>query len=275
MPIIIISSDFKDIEEKIAKEVALTMDYQLLDRRILPDIEAGNQIDPGKLNESMETTPSVFKKMTSRQWRYYLACIEANVFETLLKDKIVCWGLSAHLFTTGVSHAMKVRILSSSNRNSGKNSEQKGSTSQGVGKLISDKLEQRKKWSMTAYNQDETDPSGYDLVINLDQIDPAEAVKTITNAVEYLKFQPMTYSIKCLSDLALAAKVNARLLKHMADIKVQARDGSVVVLTKASNRQKRKKIAAIKDLAGGIEGVRYVEVHVKKNILGVTAGNSF
>ena len=121
---------------------------------------------------------------------------------------------------------------------------------------------------MTAYNHDETDPSGYDLVINLDQIDPAEAVKTITNAAEYLKFQPMTYSIKCLSDLALAAKVNVRLLKHMVDINVQARDGSVVVLTKASNRQKEKKIAAIKDLAGSIEGIRYVEVHVKKNILG-------
>ena len=38
------------------------MDYRLLDRRILPDIEMRYQIDPGKLNESMETTPSVFKK---------------------------------------------------------------------------------------------------------------------------------------------------------------------------------------------------------------------
>ncbi len=275
MPIIIISSDVRDIEEKIAKEVALMMDYQLLDRRVLPDIEMRHQIDPGKLSESMETTPSVFKKMTSRQWRYYLACIEANVFEALLKDKIVCWGLSAHLFTTTVSHAMKVRILSISNWNSGRNPEQKGGTRQGADKLIAEKVQQRKKWSMTAYNHDETDPSGYDLVINLDQIDPVEAVKTITNAAEYLKFQPMTYSIKCLSDLALAAKVNVRLLKHMVDINVQARDGSVVVLTKASNRQKRKKIATIKDLAGSIEGVRYVEVHVKKNILGETAGNSF
>ena len=85
----------------------------------------------------------------------------------------------------------------------------------------------------------------------------------------------MTYSIKCLSNLALAARVNARLLESMVNIKVQARDNSVVVVTKASNRQKRKKIAAIKELAGDIEGVSYVEVHVKKNILEDAAENPY
>lgn len=81
----------------------------------------------------------------------------------------------------------------------------------------------------------------------------------------------MTYSLKCLADLALAAKVNAALLKSMSDVKAQARDGSVIVLTKALRPQKRKKIAAIKELAGNVEGVSYVEVHVKKNILGEAA----
>jgi hypothetical protein len=56
----------------------------------------------------------------------------------------------------------------------------------------------------------------------------------------------------------------------MTDISVQARDGSVIVSTKAGSRQKRKKIETIKELAGKIDGVRYVEVHVKKNILGAT-----
>ena len=258
MSIIIISADTVEIEQSIAEKVARAMDYQLLDRRILADVAEKNQIDPGKLAEALETKPSLFKSLSSGQWRYLLACVEADVLDRLLADPIVCWGLSAHLYVTGVSHVLKVRVLSGDDPQTEKGRE--------------NELQQRKKWSVAAYNYDETDLSRYDLVINLDQIDPAEAVKTITGAAQYRKFQVMTYSMKCLSDLALAAKVNVILLAAMTDISVQARDGSVIVETKAGSRQKRKKIETIKELAGDVGGVRYVEVHVKKNLLGVTTG---
>lgn len=258
MSIIIISSDTGEIEQSIAEKVATAVDYELLDRRILGDVAKKNQVDPDKLAEALETTPSLFKGFSSSQWRYLLACVEADVLNRLLADKIVCRGLSAHLYVTGVSHALKVRILSGGGAHAEKERE--------------NQLRQRKKWSVAAYNEDETDLSRYDLVINLDQIDPAESVKTITGAAQYRKFQVMTYSMKCLSDLALAAKVNVILLETMTDISVQARDDSVIVSTKAGNRQKRKKIETIKELAGNVEGVRYVEVHVKKNLLGVTTG---
>ena len=271
MSIIIISSDAREIEETIAEKVAEAMDYSRLGNQILADVAEKYQIDPGQLNEAMETTPSLFKKLSARQWRHYLACVEAEVFDRLMADNIVCWGLAAHLYVTGISHVMKVRVLSGNSRGGMEIAEQKGISLEEVQKRRTGELQQRKKWSLAAYNYDETDLSRYDLVINLDQIDPAEAVKTITGAMEYRKFQVMTYSMKCLSNLALAARVDAVLLKSMADIKVQVQDGSVVVSTKASARQKRKKKATIKELAGNVDGVSYVEVHVKKNILEETA----
>jgi len=258
MSIIIISADTGEIEQSIAEKVARAIDYQMLDRRIIADIAKKYQIDPGKLAEALEITPSLFKSLSSGQWRHLLACVEADVLDRLLSDRIVCCGLSAHLYVTGVSHVLKVRVLSGESRQAEKGHE--------------NRLQQRRKWSVTAYNVDETDLSRYDLVINLDQIDPAEAVETITGAAQYRKFQVMTYSMKCLSDLALAANVNVILINTMTDISVQARDGSVIVETKAGSRQKRKKIGTIKELAGNIEGVRYVEVHVKKNLLSVTTG---
>ena len=68
------------------------------------------------------------------------------------------------------------------------------------------------------------------------------------------------------SALALAARVRAELLKSMADVSVQARDGSVVVSTRASSRQKRKKVETIKQLAGQVQGVGYVEVHAQNSL---------
>ncbi len=267
MSIIIISSDVREIEETIAQKVAGEMGYNLMNRRILADIAAKHQIDPDRLNEIMGTTPSLFKKMSARQWRCNLAWVEAEVLDHLLADNIVCQGLAAHLYVTGVSHVMNVRILSGNSRGIKEIVEQRGLSLQKAEKCRAAELQDRKKWSLAAYVCDETDLSRYDLVINLDEVDPAEAVKTITDAAEYRKFEVMTYSMKCLADLALAAKVNAKLLDSMPTIKVQARDGSVVVITKALNREKRKKIATIKELAGEVDGVSYVEVHVKNNIL--------
>lgn len=262
MPIIIISADARKIEEEIAEKVAEAMEYTLLSPKILVDIGTKNHLAPEQLCNELETAPHLFQKLLScRQWRHDLACIEGEVLKRMLADNIVCQGLCAHLYVQGVSHAMKVRILSGDNN---------AAADQGLPdkakKDCAVQCRHRKKWSMAAYGCDETDLSRYDLVINLGQIAPDEAVKTITHAAAFRKFQVMTYSIKCLANLALSARVTAVLLETMSDIRVESHDGSVVIFTKSSNRNKLSKIAKIKELAGKVEGVNFVEVHVKRNI---------
>jgi len=266
MSIIIISSDDRETEKMIAGNVAGEKEYTLLDRGALADIGAQYQIDPDKLHDALENTPSLFRKLPARQWRQSLACIEAGVLERMLADNMVCCGLAAHLYVVGISHAMKIRILAGRRQKLENTAAKREVSPEKAAKLVAAELDKRKKWSLAAFCLDETDLSRYDMVISLDQIDPVEAVRTITGASEYRKFQVMTYSMKCLTDLAMAAKVNVALLKSMSDVKVQARDGSVVVTTRALYRQKRKKVETIKDLAGGVEGVSYVEVHVKNNV---------
>ena len=129
-------------------------------------------------------------------------------------------------------------------------------------KSIQDAIRKQAQWSQSVYGIDESDPSMYDLVVNLEQIDPDEAVRTIAGAAAYRKFKPMTYSTKTLAESALAAKVKTRLLETLSDVRVLARDGKVVVTSKALKRERQKKAAAIKELAGRVEGVEFVEVHL-------------
>ena len=68
--------------------------------------------------------------------------------------------------------------------------------------------------------------------------------------------------MKSLAESALAARVKTKLLESMNDVRVQAHDGRVVVTSKALKRERQKKAAAIKELAGQVEGVEYVEVHL-------------
>ena len=157
---------------------------------------------------------------------------------------------------------MKVRLLVDRPKQVKLLAQQRGISEQRAEKAAQNESQKKVQWLKSAYGRNESDPSMYDLVINLEQIDPDESISTISGAVGYRKFQPMTYSTKSLAENALAAKVKTKLLETMSDVRVQARDGRVVVTSKALKRERQKKAAAIKEIAGRVEGVEYVEVHL-------------
>ena len=262
MPIIIISSDSIQSAEQIAKATAEAVGYECLGREILTEIAAKNKAPVEKLEEALGKPNSPWRRMRTKRRTQLLAYVEAEVLDRLMADNIVCWGLAAHLYVQGVSHALKVRLLPDNEQEARAIAEQRGVSAEKAAKLLQGEIRKQAQWSQAAFGQNETDPSMYDLVINLGQIDPDESVRTISGAVAYRKFQPMTYSIKSLSENAMAAKVKTRLLASMNDVRVQARDGRVVVTSKALKRERQKKAAAIKEIAGQVEGVEFVEVHL-------------
>jgi len=262
MPIIIISSETAQSGRQIAQAAADALGYQCLGPEVLTDIAAKYGIPAEKLSEALGNDQSRFRRMRAKRRSQLLAYLEAEVLDRLTSDNIICWGVAAHLYVQGVSHAMKVRLLVNSAQEAEKVAQQRGVPVQKAAKLIQSAIRKQQQWALAAYGLDESESSMYDLVINLGQIDPDEAVRTIAGAVAYRKFKPMTYSIKSLAENALAAKVKTKLLETLSDIRVQARDGKVVVTSKALKRERQKKAAAIKELAGQVEGVEFVEVHL-------------
>jgi hypothetical protein len=57
------------------------------------------------------------------------------------------------------------------------------------------------------------------------------------------------------------------LMAHYPDVRVRADGTTVVVETNALKREKRKRAEKIKELAGRVPGVDYVEVHVINDLL--------
>jgi cytidylate kinase len=262
MPIIIISSETEEAARQIAPATAEALGYPCLGPEILADIAAQSNVPEEKLTQALGNIQSKFKRMRSKTRSQLLAQVESAVLDRLMPGNIVCWGVAAHLYVQGVSHAVKVRLLANREQQAEQMAAAQNITVKRAEKSIQDAIRKQVQWSRSAYELDETDPSIYDLVVNLEQIDPDEAVRTITGAAAYRKFKPMTYSIKTLAENALAAKVKTKLLGTMSDVRVQARDGKVVVTSKALKRERQKKAAAIKELAGQVEGVEFVEVHL-------------
>ena len=265
MPIIIISSDSYTTGRDIGERTAQAIGYDYVDRDILPPVCEKYGVQEEKLLKALEETPS-FLGLSSKLRNKYLAYIQEATLGQLLDDNVVCHGLAAHLYVLGVSHALKVRVLTDPEVLGRDLASEATSSPDRAKKMLKRHEEQCRSWSLDAFNLDETDPSNYDMVISLAQIDPDEAVKTIVDTAGYRKFQPMTYSIKCLQDKELASRVRVPLMERFPDVKVTADGSTVVVETKAVKREKRKRTEAIKELAGSIEGVGYVEVHVATDI---------
>ena len=265
MSVIIISSDSYEKGQEMAKTTAESLGYGYLGRELLGTVAAKCGIPEAKLEKALDESPS-FLGMPAKLQKRYMAYIQMATLDELVKNDRVCHDLAAHLYVLGVSHVLKVRILADPDALAKETSTEKRIPLEKAKKLLERRKKFHRRWSLDHFRLDETDPSQYDLVISLSQIDSGEAVKIIRETVGYRRFKPMTYSIKCMQDIELASRVRATLLERFPDVRVRADGTTLVVETRALKREKRKKAEAIKELAGNIPGVDYVEVHVISDI---------
>lgn len=265
MSVIIISSDSDQIGQEMAQSAAKNLGYNLVSREILGSVADKYRIPKEKLLQALDECPSFFRT-PSKLWNRYLAYIQEATMEELIKDETVCQGLASHLYVLGVSHVLKIRILSDPEKLTERLASQEGISFEKAVKLLNQRKKHRRRWSIEAFGFDETDPSHYDLVISLSKIDQDEAVKIIKETISYRRFRPMTYSIKCIRDIELASRVRSVLLESIPDVRVRANSGTLVIETTALKREKQKRSNRIREIAGNIPGVEYVEVHVINDI---------
>ncbi|MFC1820558.1 AAA family ATPase [Thermodesulfobacteriota bacterium] len=266
MSIIIISSDSYNQGLEIASKVAETMDYTFLGREILNQVAEKYHLPEAKLRKAMDEMPRSFG-MFSKLRKRYLAYIQAATLTELQKDNVVCQGLDAHLYVLGVSHVLKVRILSDPTLQAQQMASRMGIPPRKARKLLARNKKLHQRLSLDFFHLDETDPSIYELLISLRRIDQEEAVKIITETVSSQQFKPMTYSNKCMRDLELAGRVRAALLEPFPAVRVSANSGTLVVESIGLLQGRKKIAAAIKEQAQDIPGVEYVEVHFSNGFL--------
>lgn len=270
MPVIAVSSDSTEQGEAIARQVAEKLGYRLLGRELLDEVARDNDLDQAEMIKALDEAPG-FLGMRARRRRELLTHVQAACLEKLLDDDVVCHGLAAHLYVVGVSHALRVRVLDNPGRRAAALSEQKGLDKEKVRKLLEKETQDRRRWSLEAFGEDETDPAMYDMVLSLATLDPDQAVDIICEAAAYPKFQAMTYSRKCMADFALASQVRRKLMQQFPDIRVRVSDGTVVAHVLSLRRDQRKKQELVRKLAGEVPGVSYVEVHVINDVFAQAA----
>jgi cytidylate kinase/ribosome-binding factor A len=259
MTTILVSSDDSDVAVQIGKKMAKGLEYTFVGPGLLMQVAEDHGLPEAKLIRALERTP--IRKLPTKNARLPLALIQAATLTRLLEDDIVCTNLAAHLYVQGVAHVMMIRVLSDVNAHIARVAAEKKTSTRKARRLVEKERERRARWSLENFGIDESDPSIYDMVISLAQIEPDKVVDIVKDMSTYRKFRPMTYSRKCLNDLALSARVRVALLPSFHDVRVSADGDTATVFVKCSKGKKQQVAKEIKEIAGKLDGVQLVKVH--------------
>lgn len=263
MSIITISRGSYSRGKEVAEKVAQELGYACLSRdEVIEEASDEFNIPEVKLIRAIRDAPSILDRFTYGKERF-VAYFQAALLSHLKSDNAVYHGLAGHFFLKDVSHVLKVRIIADMEQRVRLEMERKGGSYQEAFHTLKKDDEERKRWSRHLYNLDTMDPTLYDLVINIHQIDVSDAVGLICQAVRSERFQPTAESKRLMEDLALSASVKAVLISLKPDIEVTAREGRIYVKTKGLVSQRGALSDKFQKAAESLPGVKSVEVDIK------------
>jgi cytidylate kinase len=232
MAIITISRGSFSKGKQVAESVARKLGYQCVSRDIVLEASREYNIPEIKLMRAIHDAPSIFKVRRGKE--KYIAYIRSALLKHFSQDNVVYHGLAGHFFISGISHAVKIRILADMEDRVREEMAREGVGREEALNVIKKDDDQRRRWSLDLYGIDTWDAALYDLVIHTRALTTEDAAELISQTARLPQFATTPQSRKALADLTLAAKIKAALIDIRFDIDVQADDGVVVVQTEAS-----------------------------------------
>lgn len=261
MSVITISRGCYSRGKEVAERVAQELGYECVSREVLIEASRDFDIPEVKLIRALHDAPSVLDRFTHGKEKY-IAYIRAALLEYVRRDNVVYHGLAGHFFLQGIPHVLKVRVIADINDRIEEEMRREGISAEEARRILRKDDHERRKWGLQLYGQDTWDCSLYDLVVHIKTKSVEDVVSLILHAARLPCFQTTPESQEMIDDLALAAEVKAALVDAFPQADASAKKGVVLVRVEAPLVQEERITEKIKDIAGKVDGVKEVRVHV-------------
>lgn len=262
MSIITISRGSYSRGKEVAEKLSQRLGYECLSRDILLEASDEFNIPEIKLIRALHDAPTVLERFNHGKERY-VAYLRSSLLKHTLRDNVVYHGLAGHYFLRDVSHVLKVRILANIEDRVKEEMRREKISAEEARFVLKKDDEERRKWGIKVYGVDTQDSKLYDMVLNISTMTVDDAVDLLCEAVGKKAFQTTPASMKKLEDLALAAKVQTAIIHLLPKVRVVADSGLVSI---GNNEEKKTvstdTIALLRKIAGAVDGVREVHVHM-------------
>ena len=271
MAIITISRGSMSGGEALAQCLSTTLDYPIVARDVLVDAAKKLDVSEETLTQKIVRGPGVWESLTSNR-RLYVVAVQAALAEHLNMGNLVYHGHAGHLLLKGIPTVLRVRLIAPLEMRVRSVMERQHLNREAAVKYIETVDHERIRWTQFIYGVDWSDPSIYDLVINLENMSIQTACATIAAVVGQPEFALTDAAKKAIADFQLACRVKIALatnaLTRELDLRLKAKNGTIEIsaevpnvglLTHTSSRDEREILRVVQ----GVEGVKqvYLDLH--------------
>jgi len=232
MQIICISAGSLSGGEELGKQLAKKLGCPCLSRAELIEAAIQEGIQVGKLEMAM-IKPRIFSEQLGIEREYYRAFSTAYLCDRAMDGRLVYHGRTGHLLLSGIDHVLSVRVVSDEEQRIWRVIKELGLDRTKARKYLKEVDEDMRRWARSMYGIGWEDVAHYDLVVNLQHMNVANAASALTAVAELPDFQMTPASRQGMMDLRLAAKSRIALLRHdrtsRAKFHVRADRGIVTV----------------------------------------------
>lgn len=260
-----------DVRSNIAERVANALGYELAGREVLQTAAQTYNVPETKLSYVIHHGPSFFGMSDSTRKRY-VAYILATAAQYLLKDNLVYHGPAGFFVAQGISHILKIRLISPLDRRIAFLMEKENLSREKAEQAVKRDEKDRKKWASKVFGLDDSDSRYYDENIEIDPSREDEIVDRIVAAARDRRYQSMTYSMQSMQNKELSYRIKAILYDIDPELRVRCESGNIFINTTAPGRSKDKTVTAIRDRLNEYADIKQVDVQVEDDTFKLKTG---
>ena len=241
---------------EFAEVLAEKLGYDLVTRDQILDKAVDEGIAVGRLETAIvKRRPMDERLMLDKD--LYQSFTAKVLCERALSGNLVYAGRTGHLLLPGVTHILRVRIVTDMETRINSVMERLRLNREKAKKYIEQVEDDRERWTRTMYSVSWDFAGYYDLVVNLEQVGVANAATALCAYAQLPEFHETPASRRALENLRLASEARLALARdkrtYAASLKVRATEGalSVTYLPKDAALA-----SVIPEVVAGVEGVR-------------------
>jgi hypothetical protein len=232
MPVITISKGTFSGGKALAEYLSRRLGFPCIDREDLVARAAAERVSQSELRAALEEPLPPPGRFNHKRY-VYLALIEAVLFERVCGGRAIYHGLAGHILLRKAPGVLRLRVIAPLEARVLTAERQlnlsRRAAEAHIAKLDSD----RRNWARFLHGVDWSDPTLYDLVINLEHMRVEEAGAVVAALLEQPGFASLPEHRVTLENLALAARVRAALALNPftsnLEVEVEAAGGRVSI----------------------------------------------
>jgi cytidylate kinase len=272
MPIITISRGTMSGGQALASCLCSTLGTPCVGRESIV-VEAAEKLGVSNdlLARKLETAPGLWDRLTLERRRYVIA-VQSALAERIVSGNLVYHGYAGQMLLRGLPCVLRVRLIAPLAMRVTAVMETHGMQPEAAEAYIAQIDEERVRWTRQIYGVELTDPSLYDLVVNLETTTIESACAIVAAAARRPEFVVGAEARLSLEEFALGCRVKVALVMAAAtrtlDLGVEVDEGAATVrgrvpeaamLTHVSGRLEQE----ITEIVLGVEGVRSVTLDLR------------